>query len=100
MDEHALLIPDPAVIDTGERQVVFVSLGKGRFEPRIVQTGLANADGTVQVLKGLAAGETVVTSGQFLLDTESRMQEAIQKYLSQNGAAADGAKPMPPGHQH
>ena len=93
LDEHAILVPDEAVIDTGERQLVFVSLGEGKFEPRSIQTGLANADGTVQVLHGLVPDETVVTSGQFLLDTESRTREAIRKYRSQGAA-------VPPRHQH
>jgi membrane fusion protein, copper/silver efflux system len=81
--EDALLVPREAVIDTGTRQVVFLAKDAGHFEPRRVKLGADGGDGAVQVLEGLAAGETVVTSGQFLLDAESRMREAIQKHLSE-----------------
>jgi RND family efflux transporter MFP subunit len=84
----AVLVPREAVIDSGRRQVAFVAAGGGHFEPRQVKLGPASADGTMQVLDGLTVGETVVTSGQFLLDAESRMQEAIQKHLSPRGGAA------------
>lgn len=82
LTDNALLVPREAILDTGTRQVVFVSLDKGHFEPRKIKTGIASNDGSVQVLSGLAAGETVVTSGQFLMDAESRMKEAIQKHLN------------------
>jgi multidrug efflux pump subunit AcrA (membrane-fusion protein) len=79
----ALQIPREALIDTGKRQVVFVALGEGRFAPREVRAGVETGDGKVQILEGLAPGETVVTSGQFLMDTESRTREAIQKMTDQ-----------------
>lgn len=89
----AMLIPREAIIDTGARQVAFVPIADGKFEPRLLRTG-ASGDGMVQVLEGLKAGEKVVTSGQFLLDSESRLREAIQKYLSQNLIAqAPATKP-------
>jgi Cu(I)/Ag(I) efflux system membrane fusion protein/cobalt-zinc-cadmium efflux system membrane fusion protein len=75
----ALLVPREAVIDTGTRQIAFVAQGDGHFDPRKVRTGLAGDDGKVQVLEGLAPGESVVTSGQFLMDVESRTIEAIEK---------------------
>jgi multidrug efflux pump subunit AcrA (membrane-fusion protein) len=75
----ALLVPREAVIDTGTRQIVFVTDADGHFDPRLVRTGLSGGGDTVQVLEGLAPGERVVTSGQFLLDVESRTTEAIQK---------------------
>lgn len=78
----ALLVPREAVLDTGDRQVAFVVTGGGQFEPRKVKLGQSSSDGNVQVLEGLAPGEMVVTSGQFLLDSESRMREAIQKHLA------------------
>ncbi|HWP66176.1 MAG TPA: efflux RND transporter periplasmic adaptor subunit, partial [Candidatus Limnocylindria bacterium] len=80
LPEETLLVPREAVIDTGTRQVAFVAEGAGRFTPRKLTIG-AESEGRVQVLSGLAAGEQVVTSGQFLLDAESRMREAIQKHL-------------------
>jgi Cu(I)/Ag(I) efflux system membrane fusion protein/cobalt-zinc-cadmium efflux system membrane fusion protein len=88
---NAVLVPREAVIDSGRRQVSFVATGGGHFEPRQVKLGTASAEGMVQVLDGLAVGETVVTSGQFLLDAESRMQEAIQKHLSQRGGVLQPA---------
>jgi hypothetical protein len=81
VSDRAITVPREAVIDTGKRQISFVALEGGRFEPREVQMGVETPDGVVQILKGLAPGETVVTSGQFLLDSESRMREAIQKML-------------------
>jgi RND family efflux transporter MFP subunit len=79
--DDAVLVPLEAVLDTGTRQVVFVAEGHGQFSPRRVRTGSAGSDGTIQVVDGLAPGETVVSSGQFLLDAESRMREAVQKHL-------------------
>jgi RND family efflux transporter MFP subunit len=86
----APLVPREAVIDSGKRQVAFVAHAGGRFEPRQVVMGTEGDDGMVQILSGLAPGETVVTSGQFLLDSESRLREAIQKHL--------GAAPSHAGH--
>jgi Cu(I)/Ag(I) efflux system membrane fusion protein len=68
-----LTIPDSAVIDTGKGQVVYVDRGNGSFEPREIQTGL-KADGTVEVLRGLKAGEKVATSANFLIDSEAQMK--------------------------
>jgi len=83
----ALLVPREAIIDTGTRQIAFLSLGKGHFEPRQVRMGSMGEDDRVQILDGLAPGDTVVTSGQFLLDAESRLKEAIQKHLNGDRAA-------------
>ncbi|HYB99761.1 MAG TPA: efflux RND transporter periplasmic adaptor subunit [Candidatus Limnocylindrales bacterium] len=90
--ERGVMAPRDAVIDTGQRQVVFVMVEGGRFEPREVLTGSAAEHGMVQILKGLAPGETVVVSGQFLLDAESRLQEALRKYLDErkSGNASSG----------
>ena len=82
------LVPREAVIDTGERQVAFVSLGQGKFEPRVVRTGPEADNGMIVILDGLKPGEMVVTSGQFLLDSESRTREALAKMI-QAGMAAD-----------
>jgi multidrug efflux pump subunit AcrA (membrane-fusion protein) len=90
----AVQVPREAVIDTGVRQVVFVAAGEGRFEPRPVGVGAPGEDGVVEIVAGLRAGETVVTSGQFLLDAESRFKEAIAKHL------ATGLLAPPPGHVH
>ena len=83
---EGIVIPDSALIDTGERQVVFVSKGSGRFEPREVKVGIRSG-GRVQVLSGVALGDQVVIRANFLLDSESRLRAAI---------AGMGAN----GHQH
>jgi RND family efflux transporter MFP subunit len=80
---ETVVVPREAVIDTGTRRVVFVALAGGKFEPREVTTGASGEDGLVAIVEGLGVGERVVTSGQFLLDAESRMREAIQKHLSE-----------------
>jgi len=76
-----LVIPQEAVIDTGVRQVVFVSKGKGKFEPRAIKLGVEVNGHQYQVLKGLSEGEEIVISAQFMLDSESRLREAVQKML-------------------
>ncbi|GBD95097.1 cation efflux system protein CusB precursor [bacterium BMS3Abin05] len=78
--KNAIVIPTEAVIRAGERNVVFVVLGEGKFQPRDVALGVENKD-EVQVLSGLFGNEEIVTSAQFMLDSESRLQEAIQKML-------------------
>src|SRR5439155_7193817 len=95
--ESAVLVPREAVIDTGTRQISFVATAEGRFQPRKVRMGL-RGDERVQILEGLAPGEMVVTSGQFLMDVESRTTEAIEKL--RKGPAATGGnaaseQPMP-----
>ncbi len=78
-----LFVPTEAVIHSGKRNLVFVALAElGKYEPRQVTTGLAGDGHVTEVLSGLEAGETVVVSGQFLLDSESQLQEAMQKLLA------------------
>jgi Cu(I)/Ag(I) efflux system membrane fusion protein/cobalt-zinc-cadmium efflux system membrane fusion protein len=77
----ALVIPQEAVIDSGVRKVVFVVVGKGKFQPREVKLGLEGNDDEFQVLEGLQENEQIVISAQFMLDSESRLREAIQKML-------------------
>lgn len=81
IDPAALVIPQEAVIDSGLRKVVFVTRGDGKFEPRPVTLGLEGENSTFQVLEGLNEGDTIVTSAQFMFDSESRLREAIQKML-------------------
>jgi Cu(I)/Ag(I) efflux system membrane fusion protein/cobalt-zinc-cadmium efflux system membrane fusion protein len=77
----SLVIPQEAVIDSGVRKVVFVAMGKGKFQPREVKLGLEGNDNEFQVLEGLRENEQIVLSAQFMLDSESRLREAIQKML-------------------
>jgi membrane fusion protein, copper/silver efflux system len=79
--DNRILAPRSAVIDTGTRKVAFVSLGDGKFDPRNVQTGSETRDGQIEILEGLKPGEMVVTSGQFLLDSEARMRESLLKMV-------------------
>ena len=77
----AVLVPDSAVLRSGERNTVFVALPGGQFAPREVKLGARTDDYRYEVLSGLAEGERVVISGQFMLDSESQLREAIQKML-------------------
>ena len=96
----AIQVPQEAVIDTGTRQIVFVAEGRGHFSPRNVRIGVRGDDDRVQILEGLAVGQTVVTSGQFLMDVESRTNEAIAKLRANSTLGAtqnhEGRKEIPP----
>jgi RND family efflux transporter MFP subunit len=69
----ALVVPADAVVDSGLRKTVFVECGDGYFEPRLIETGARIGD-DVEVKKGLTAGERIVISGTFFIDSESRMK--------------------------
>ena len=73
---NQILIPQEAVMDSGDKQYVFVVHDGGLFEPRTIQMG-AKLEGKVAVLSGLKAGEMIVTSGNFLIDSESRLKSAM-----------------------
>jgi Cu(I)/Ag(I) efflux system membrane fusion protein/cobalt-zinc-cadmium efflux system membrane fusion protein len=77
----AVIIPDSAVLHSGERDLVFVDLGEGRFEPREVELGTRGGEHRVQVLRGVAPGEAVVIQAQFMLDSESRVREAVARFM-------------------
>jgi len=78
-EEPCVAVPTSAVIDSGTRQVVLVSKGEGRFEPRPVKLG-RRGDGYIEVVEGVAAGEEVVTSATFLIDAESNLKAALQAF--------------------
>lgn len=71
-----VLVPQEAVMDSGDKQYVFVVHDGSTFEPRTIQMG-AKLEGKVVVLSGLKPGETIVTSGNFLIDSESRLKSAM-----------------------
>lgn len=71
-----ILIPQEAVLDSGNKKVVFVAQGDGYFEPREIQTGPA-LDNKVVVLSGLKPGDSIVTSGNFLIDSESQLKSGM-----------------------
>ncbi len=83
----AITVPSHAVLMTGQRNLVVVDLGGGRFAPRPVTLGHRGAE-RVEILEGLEEGERVVTSAQFLIDSEASLQEAIQKMIAQRQQAA------------
>ncbi len=87
--DDAIAVPSDAVIRTGERNVVILALGNGRFAPRDVVLGPAG-EGWVQVLSGLEEGDEVVTSAQFLIDSESNLRDAIQKMVEAKRRQAQG----------
>jgi membrane fusion protein, copper/silver efflux system len=87
-----LTVPTSAVIDSGTRQIVLVQLAEGRFEPRIVKLGSRSED-HVEVLEGIAEGEQVVTSANFLIDAESNLKAAL------SGMSGDST-PAPSHSQH
>lgn len=86
-DTDGITIPSESVIRSGERNIVFVSQGAGRFIPRTVTIGNQLDNNRIHILEGLAAGDRVVTSGQFLLDSESKLQEAIKKMMTPENEA-------------
>ncbi len=96
----AALIPDEAIIETGERRLCWVALGDGRFEPRTLRLGAAGAGGVTEVLDGVAVGEPVVVSGQLLIDADSRLRENMRKFLAKDllPAGAIAAAPAEPVH--
>jgi len=71
-----LVVPADAVLDSGERQISFVDIGNGMFQPRLVRIGAKTGD-LFEVLDGLKAGEKVVTSAAFFVDSESRLKAAV-----------------------
>ena len=94
--EDAVVIPAEAIIRSGDRTQVFVVRGSGKFEPRIVTLGI-ESDGQVAVLAGVDAGEEVVTSAQFLVDSESKLREATAKMMDALKGAGDGSNSVESG---
>ena len=82
VNKNAIVIPAQAVIRSGARSQVFVVTEPGKFEPRLVTLGIESS-GKVAVLSGLTEGEEVVTSAQFMVDSESKLREATEKMMQQ-----------------
>ena len=76
----AVLVPSEAIVRSGIRNQVFVVRAPGKFEPRLVTLGVS-AEGMTQILAGVESGEEVVTSSQFLIDSESKLREATAKMM-------------------
>jgi Cu(I)/Ag(I) efflux system membrane fusion protein len=91
--DSVVAIPEQALIRTGKRDVAVVALGEGRFQPREVRVG-RSAGGFAEILEGLEEGEILVTSAQFLIDSESNLRAAVEQ-LRATGSPASGG-----GHVH
>ncbi|MFN8546163.1 MAG: efflux RND transporter periplasmic adaptor subunit [Candidatus Binatia bacterium] len=87
-ESTGLLVPRDAVIDTGTEQYVFVASGDGRFEPRRVRLGARSGE-VVELLEGVQEGDAVVTSANFLIDSESRLRAAVAGLAGGADACAD-----------
>jgi Cu(I)/Ag(I) efflux system membrane fusion protein len=85
---ETLLVPSEALIYTGARTVVIVDESEGRFRPVEVKTGFER-QGRTEVLSGLAAGQRVVVSGQFLIDSEANLKTALSRLQADNETGAD-----------
>jgi RND family efflux transporter MFP subunit len=89
----ALTVPAPAVLDTGERRVVFVDMGAGRIVPQDVEVGRVSGD-LAEVLSGLEPGQRVVTSAQYLLDSESNLADVMRSMIAQMNTSDMGSMDM------
>ncbi|MCH8134903.1 MAG: efflux RND transporter periplasmic adaptor subunit [Proteobacteria bacterium] len=88
---NVLTVPREAVIRAGQGDRVILALGNGRFRPQIVRTGVASGS-RIEILSGLARGDVVVTSGQFLLDSEANGEQAFARLMTSQGM---GSAPAP-----
>jgi len=88
-----LTVPSSAVLRTGERNLVFVDMGGGRLQAREVEVGRVAGD-QAEVLSGLRSGQRVVTSAQFLLDSESNLGEVMRSMIGQGAMGSGGAGAM------
>lgn len=96
--ENAVVLPREAVVRSGKYNLVFLAKGEGKFEPRKVELGLEGDGGMFEIRSGVEAGETVVTSAQFLIDSERQLKEALEKLLADGGTEEDLHRSM--GHDH
>lgn len=90
-----LAVPEAAILYAGERRYVFLDLGNGRLRPQAVALGRQAGD-WVEVLSGLAAGDTVVTSGNFLIAAEARLKLALDQWTPAEPVAGGPAAPPAP----
>lgn len=94
LKDKVTLLPEEAILRSGKDEVVFLATDeKGEFLPVNVRSGLESMDGYVEILEGIKPGDRVVSSGQFMIDTESNLKEAIQKMMK-----VDSSKPLNEGY--
>jgi Cu(I)/Ag(I) efflux system membrane fusion protein len=86
--ESVVAVPENAVIHSGKNTHVIIDKGEGKFMPRPVTLG-ALAEDYYQVLDGVMEGETVVTSANFFIDSESQLKAAISKIIEKRSASSD-----------
>ena len=90
-----LAVPEEAVMGTGTRTISFVRTGPGQFEPREVTVG-QEAEDRIEILDGLNEGEEVVTSANFLIDSESKLKAALSQTVSKKQTPSSESPPSPP----
>ena len=94
-----MVVPASAVIDSGNRQVVLIDRGEGRFEPRAVKLGM-RGDGFIEINEGVKVGEQVVTSANFLIDAESNLKAALASFTAEPQPMDKmGVKRLPEGNR-
>jgi multidrug efflux pump subunit AcrA (membrane-fusion protein) len=103
LEASVLLVPDMAILRSGEKNTLFVARDGGKFEPRTLVLGPQAENDMYQAISGVREGERIVTSGQFMLDSESQLREAIQKMLEPKQAEKATPEGVPgtnamPGH--
>ncbi len=98
IEKKSVAVPEEAVIHSGEKETVIVQNSSGGFDSRVLTLG-AQANGYYQVIKGLKAGENVVTSSSFLLDSESRLKDALSKLQTEKKDKSKTMDMSKTGHQ-
>ncbi len=93
ISKSAVAVPSEAIIRSGERNIVMISRGEGKFAPRVITLGSEAEKGFYEVKAGLDEGEVVVISAQFLIDSESKLKEAITKMLEVKKDASEKSAP-------
>ena len=88
-EPERLVVPVSALIDSGNRQVVLIDRGEGRFEPRAVKIGV-RGEGVVEITEGIKVGEQVVTSATFLIDAESNLKAALSSFTAEPAMKLEG----------
>jgi len=81
--DGVVVVPSQAVIRTGRQERVVLALGDGRFRPAVVVTGLESG-GRTEIIEGLSAGERIVVSGQFLIDSEASMDASLMRMIGED----------------
>jgi Cu(I)/Ag(I) efflux system membrane fusion protein len=97
--KDALTVPDSAVIDTGIRKMVIIDRRDGTFEPREIKTGARGVDAW-EVLDGLSEGDWVVTSANFLVDSESNLKAAVSSMGKERREEGKAVETPPSEHRH